>query len=281
MRRDLAPKGGTIVSEPDSSFDTFESPAGEPLERPRLAAVVFTDVVGYSARMQRDETGTIAAVQADFTRMREACAEHAGEVLNTMGDGMMLTFNGAVDAMQFALQVQTEFGKRNAALPPERGLMHRIGIHIGDVYRVAGGHAAGDGVNIAARLEPRAAKGGICISQIVYDTVKGKVQMRAESMGPQIFKNIAEPMAVWRVAPEGVARPAPPPVPLPDEPPALKRWLPRVVWIVVALIALDVLWPYKDNLLPAGTVENAVARVVRMWSEFQRLVASTKGTTAP
>jgi len=258
------------------SDDPPSEAAGEPLERPRLAAVVFTDVVGYSSRMQRDEPGTIAAVQADFTRMREACLEHHGEVLNTMGDGMMLCFGGAVDAMRFAMQVQTEFGQRNADLPPGKGLMHRVGIHIGDVYRVAGGHVAGDGVNIAARLEPRAAQGGICISQIVYDTVKGKVPMKAESMGAQIFKNIAEPLNVWRVNPEGKAKPAPPPVPIAEEPPALKRWLPRIVWVVVLLIALDVLWPYKDNLLPAGTVENLVARAVRIWSDLQRVMGAAR-----
>ena len=261
------------VKSDDAVSEPMALAGGEPLERPRLAAVVFTDVVGYSSRMQRDEPGTIAAVQADFTRMREACGEHHGEVLNTMGDGMMLCFGGAVDAMRFAMKIQTEFGERNAELPPGRGLMHRIGIHIGDVYRVAGGHVAGDGVNIAARLEPRAAQGGICISQIVYDTVKGKVPMKAESMGAQIFKNIAEPLTVWRVSPEGRAKPAPPPVPIAQEPPALKRWLPRIVWIVVLLIALDVLWPYKDKLLPAGTVENVVARVVRIWSDMQGLMA--------
>jgi len=265
------------MSEVDPAEEVSQPmPVGEPIERPRLAAVVFTDVVGYSSRMQRDETGTIAAVHADFARMRDACAEHAGEVLNTMGDGMMMCFGGAVDAMKFALQIQTEFGLRNNALPPGRGLMHRVGIHIGDVYRVQGGHVAGDGVNIAARLEPRAAHGGICISQIVYDTVKGKVAMRAESMGAQIFKNLAEPLVVWRVLPEGLAKPAPQTVPIEQRPPALKRWLPRVVWGVVALVALDLLWPYLETLLPPGALENAVARVVRAWIDLQRLVSSAK-----
>lgn len=177
----------------------------DPLERPRLAAVVFTDVVGYSARMQRDEAATIAAVQQDFARMREACAERGGEVLNTMGDGMMLCFGSAVDAVRFALQVQSEFGQRNAALEAGTGLEHRVGIHLGDVFRVEGGHVAGDGVNIAARLESKAPAGGVCISQTVYDTVRGKVAMHADFMGPQGFKNIAEPIPVWHVSAEGAA----------------------------------------------------------------------------
>ena len=242
----------------DSDDAVSEPVASEPIERPRLAAVVFTDVVGYSKRMQVDETGTIAAVHADFTRMRETCAEYGGEVLNTMGDGMMLCFGGAVDAVKFALQVQAEFALRNGALPAGRGLTHRVGIHIGDVYRVQGGHMAGDGVNIAARLEPRAPQGGICISQIVYDTVKSKVPMRAERMGPQTFKNIAEPLVVWRIAPEGSAKP-PAVVPVQEAVPALRRWLPTIVWIVLALIAVETLWPYRDRLIPGDMQATMVA----------------------
>src|SRR5215210_4813648 len=122
-----------------SEFSDFaELPTGEPIERPRLAAVVFTDVVGYSKRMQADEPGTITAVQADFARMSHICEQYGGEVLNTMGDGMMLCFGGAVDAVKFALDFQGEFGRRNDALPRGKGLTHRVGIHIGDVYRIKG-----------------------------------------------------------------------------------------------------------------------------------------------
>jgi TolB-like protein/class 3 adenylate cyclase/Tfp pilus assembly protein PilF len=170
-----------------------------PLDRPRLAAVVFTDVVGYSARMQRDEAATIALVQADFERMRALCAQHGGELLNTMGDGMMLCFPGAGQAVSFALQIQDEFGARKAALPAENALEHRVGVHLGDVFRLADGNVAGDGVNIAARLEAKAPPGGICISQTVYDTVKGKVPMQATFIGPENFKNIAQPIPIWHV----------------------------------------------------------------------------------
>jgi len=176
-----------------------------PLNRPKLAAVVFTDVVGYSTWMQRDEAAAIALVQADFERMRALCTQHGGELLNTMGDGMMLCFPSAVQAVSFALQLQDEFGARKAALPPEQALEHRVGVHLGDVFRLEGGSVAGDGVNIAARLEAKAPVGGICISQTVYDTVKGKVPMRASFLGPQSFKNIAEPIAIWQVMPESTA----------------------------------------------------------------------------
>ncbi len=247
---------------PESEFPASEFPASElpsdfaqvdpseAIERPRLAAVVFTDVVGYSARMQRDEAATIAAVDADFKVIRDCCSLHDGEVLNTMGDGMMLCFNSSVEAMKFALEIQDQFGRRNAAMLPARGLEHRVGIHVGDVYKVKGGHVAGDGVNIAARLESRAPKGGICISQAVYDTVKSKVKMRAEPMGPQTLKNIAEPMPAWRVTPDSAVKVAAAPVRVHDAPKASSGWLYKIVWIVAVLIAIETLWPYRDRIIP-------------------------------
>ena len=248
---------GPASDFPASEFPATELPsefddivASEPLERPRLAAVVFTDVVGYSARMQRDEAGTIAAVDADFKVIRDSSSLHDGEVLNSMGDGLMLCFNSSVEAMKFALEVQDQFGRRNVAMLPARGLEHRIGIHVGDVYKVKGGHVAGDGVNIAARLESRAPKGGICISQAVYDTVKSKVKMRAEPMGPQTLKNIAEPMPAWRVTPDSAVKVAAAPVRVHDVPKASNGWLYKIVWIVALLIAIETLWQYKDQVIP-------------------------------
>ena len=192
------------------------SPAA--LESPRLAAIVFTDVAGYSALMQANEAGTIGSVEADFKRMREVCAQTGGEVLNTMGDGMMLSFGSAVQAVAFALQVQNEFALRKAGQPPAQRLEHRIGIHLGDVFRLEGGHLAGDGVNIAARLESRAPRGGTCISQTDYETVKGKLPMRASPLGVQTFKNIAEPITVWQLLPDGDEMPAPGPAAAPIPP---------------------------------------------------------------
>ncbi len=91
----------------------------------RLAAIVFTDIVGYSARMQRDENGTLALVQADFKRMGALGLEHGGEVLNTMGDGMLLCFDSAVQAVACALAMQDEFGRRHTQSPPDQCLLHR------------------------------------------------------------------------------------------------------------------------------------------------------------
>lgn len=171
-------------------------------EGPRLAAVIFTDVVGYSARMHKDEAGTIALVNADFERMRSLCGQHAGETLNTMGDGLLLCFPSALQAVSCALQIQREFGARKATTPLETVLEHRIGVHLGDVFHLETGDVAGDGINIAARLESKAPPGGICLSQTVYDTVKGKLAMRATFVGSETLKNIGHPVQIWHVSPE-------------------------------------------------------------------------------
>ncbi len=195
----------------------------------RLAAIVFTDVTGYSARMQRDETGTLALVQADFVRMRELCAQHGGEVLKSTGDGLLLCFASVAAAVTCALQIQAEFGPRGPA-----ALQHRIGIHLGDVFR-KDGDVAGDGVNIAARLQTKARPGTICLSQSVYDAVKGKLPMHAESLGPQLFKNIAEPVAVYLVVPAGAVLSA-----AGKKIPAV--WIAAAGLVAVALLVV-VFWP--------------------------------------
>jgi TolB-like protein/class 3 adenylate cyclase len=172
----------------------------------RLAAIVFSDVVGYSARMQRDETATMALVGIDFARMTALAAGDGGEVLNTMGDGMLLSFSSAVHAVKFALQAQTEFAHRSVTNPPEKALVHRIGIHVGDVFRVDG-RVAGDGVNIASRLQAKAPPGGICVSQTVCDLIKGKITVQALPLGPQEFKNITGRIPVYQLAlPLGAGR---------------------------------------------------------------------------
>jgi TolB-like protein/class 3 adenylate cyclase/Tfp pilus assembly protein PilF len=202
-----------------------------------LAAIVFTDVVNYSARMQRDETGTLALVREDFARVRLACGQHGGEVLNTMGDGLLLCFPSAVQAVRCALQLQLKFGQRRAMTAEMQMLEHRMGIHLGDVFRQEAGGVAGDGVNIAARLQTKAPPGGICISQTVHDTVKGKVPMQAVFLGPENFKNIAEPVPIWHIAAEGAAGLSRPPIPVTPEQARPSR-LRRTVALLAAVVCL-------------------------------------------
>jgi len=200
------------------SGDTFP---GFPVGERRLAAIMFTDVTGYSARTQRDEIGTLDLVEADLKRMGEMCQQNGGEVLTKMGDGMLICFSSTVRAVTCALQIQAEFAARKESTPADQCLEHRIGIHLGDVF-VRDGNVAGDGVNIAARLQTKAPPGGICISQTVHDTVKGKLAMHSVFIGPQSFKNIADPIPVYHLSPDGVPGTAPPFRPLvPPTPPVL------------------------------------------------------------
>jgi class 3 adenylate cyclase len=180
-------------------MEAAQQPSNALTER-RLTAVVFTDVVGYSALMRIDEASTIQRVSADLERIRGACARHGGEYLNSMGDGLMLAFTSAVAAVGFALDIQQEFANRTNR---ETGtpLRHRVGIHVGDVFRTSDGQLAGDGVNIAARLESGAPAGGICISQTVHDVVQGKLALDAQYAGERQFKNIDRPLPVWHIQP--------------------------------------------------------------------------------
>jgi len=216
-----------------------ETSAGSHAQERRLAAIMFTDVTGYSARMQSNEEGTLELVRADIARMREICAPHGGEVLATMGDGMLVCFSSTVRAVACALQIQAEFGERREGQPPEKFLEHRIGIHLGDVFAHEG-NVAGDGVNIAARLQTKAPPGGICISQTVHDTVKGKLAMQAVFIGPHSFKNIQEPIPIYHLSPAGGPPPAAPPVAVGDKAGgSLGRKGPkRALWAAGAVIVL-------------------------------------------
>lgn len=166
----------------------------------RLQAIVFTDVVSYSALMQADENKTIQKVRADLQRMQTEGKDQGGLLINTMGDGMLMIFPSAIQAVRFSLGMQKAFNLGN---DPE-GLRHRFGIHIADVALLPDGGIAGDGVNIASRLESKAPNGGICLSEIVYFIVKGKLPLPPSSMEEIALKNITEPVAVYKYAPEAI-----------------------------------------------------------------------------
>ena len=182
-----------------------ESPApGRAPSQRTLAAIVFTDVVSFSARMHTDEVGTLKLLQRDFAEMRRLCAEHEGEVLKTTGDGLLLTFTSAVQAVACALAMQRQFAAEAKDAAAGTALQHRIGIHLGDVL-VQDKDVMGDGVNIASRIQSEAEPGGICISQTVYDVVKNKLQMQVVSLGARDLKNIAQAMPVYRLLLEAQA----------------------------------------------------------------------------
>ena len=171
---------------------------GERLER-RLAAVLAADVAGYSRLMGLDEKGTLARLKALRKALVDpAIASHRGRIVKTTGDGMLVEFSSAVDAVRGAVEVQRGMAEQNTALPQDKRIEFRIGIHVGDII-IDDNDIFGDGVNVAARLEGIAEPGGVCMSNDAYRQVRGKVEIVCDDMGPQHLKNIAEHLQAWRV----------------------------------------------------------------------------------
>jgi class 3 adenylate cyclase/TolB-like protein/tetratricopeptide (TPR) repeat protein len=165
----------------------------------RLAAVLAADVVGYSRLMGADEEGTLARLKAHREELfRPKVAEHGGRIVKTTGDGVLVEFGSAVEAVRHAVDVQRAVAGRNVDLPAERRIELRMGINVGDII-IDGDDIYGEGVNIAARLEGLAEPGGICISGAVHDQVRGKVDVGFEDWGERTLKNIARAVRVFRV----------------------------------------------------------------------------------
>ncbi|MFZ5805744.1 MAG: adenylate/guanylate cyclase domain-containing protein [Verrucomicrobiota bacterium] len=164
----------------------------------KLAAIAFTDVVNYSGMMNRNEERTLQRLQHHFKRMSEFAEQWRGQVVKTTGDGLMIYFESAIDAVSWALDVQNRVSSGHQATPSEERMQHRIGIHLGDVF-FKDGDVMGDGVNIAARLQAEADPGGICISQTVYDVVKMKMNVQATFLGDRELKNIKESVPIYQI----------------------------------------------------------------------------------
>ncbi len=164
-----------------------------------LAAVMFTDAVSFSSHVGRDEEQALREIEEDFALMRDQCSQNGGQVLKSMGDGMLMVFLSAQNATTCAIEIQRRLGQKawtNVGNP----LLHRIGIHLCDVL-LTETDAHGDGVNVAARLEREAPPGGIAMSQATYDVVRGKLPVRANFVGERYLRNIIEPVRIWEIPP--------------------------------------------------------------------------------
>jgi TolB-like protein/class 3 adenylate cyclase/tetratricopeptide (TPR) repeat protein len=169
----------------------------------RLSAIAVADVVGYSRLMGLDEMGTAGILREHRAVSDTLVTKHGGRIVKTTGDGFLLEFPSVVDAVECAVAVQAVMAKRNAGVPPDRRMLFRIGINLGDIL-VEGDDILGDGVNIAARLEGIAEPGGICISASAYDQVRGKVAVEFADLGERSLKNIALPVRVYAVVRNGL-----------------------------------------------------------------------------
>src|SRR5437762_6702301 len=156
----------------------------------RLAAILAADVAGYSRLMGADEEGTLAALKAHRRAVLDPkITEHRGRIVKTTGDGLLVEFASVVDAVRCAVDMQRQMAERNAGVAAEQRIEFRIGLNVGDII-IDDKDIYGDGVNIAARLEGLAAPGGICVSRVVRDQVRDKLDFSFEDMGEQQVKNI-------------------------------------------------------------------------------------------
>ena len=167
-------------------------------ETRKLAAILVSDVVGYSRLAGSDEDRILARLRALRSDLIDPIiAVHNGRVVKRTGDGAIVEFRSVVDAVRCAIEVQNGMVERNAGLPPERRIEFRIGIHLGDVVEESDGDLMGDGVNIAARLESVAKPGTICLSEEAYRQVKSRLDLAVSDLGATQLKNIAEPVRVY------------------------------------------------------------------------------------
>src|SRR5277367_113419 len=182
-------------------------------ETRKLAAILCSDVVGYSRLAGADEDRILARLRALRTDLIDpTIAVHHGRIVKRTGDGAIVEFRSAVDAVRCAVEVQNAMVERNAEVPEDRRIVFRIGIHIGDVVEEGDGDLMGDGVNIAARLEGIATPGAICLSEDAYRQVSGRLDMKVTDLGQTRLKNIEKSIRAYslRVGVPARAKPATP-----------------------------------------------------------------------
>jgi adenylate cyclase len=173
----------------------------------RLAAILVADVVGYSRHMERDDAGTVACLREIRNSLIDRkITDNGGHIVSTSGDGMLVEFGSADASLRCAVDVQRAMAERNRLLAAAERIEFRIGINLGDII-VDGDDIAGDGVNVAARLEPIAVPGGICVSSAVRDQVHGNLDIAFIDIGERQVKNIARPIRVFAVDLDAAAIP--------------------------------------------------------------------------
>jgi adenylate cyclase len=223
--------------------------------RRKLTVILASDVAGYSRLVGADEEDTVR-------RFREAAAEfailveqHQGRIFNTAGDAILAEFASAVDATRCAIAIQHANNARSAAVAPERRIVFRIGLAVGDVVVGDTGDLLGDAVNIAARLEGIADPGGICASEDVLNHVQNKIAMSTTDIGRQSLKNIQRPIRAFKIAPNGQVASAGHAAAEPKAKSALsKLQVLSAAALAVAVLAAFLIWklqPFPPHAAPA------------------------------
>ena len=164
----------------------------------RLAAVVFTDMVGYTALAQRNEALSLELVERQRAIIRPIISRHNGREVKTIGDAFLLEFQSALEAVRCAFDIQRSIREHNMGVLDENGIHLRVGVHLGDVVE-SGGDISGDAVNVASRIEPLADDGGVCLTRQVYDNIRNKFEIPMKSIGTKPLKNVLVPIEVFRM----------------------------------------------------------------------------------
>ena len=179
-----------------------EGPEGLHIDERRLAAILAADVAGYSRLMGRNEEETVRDLEAHQAVILPLIAKHGGAVINIAGDGIVAQFPSAVRAVECTVAIQKIMSERNFDVPVDRRMLLRIGVNLGDIIH-DGTRTYGDGINVAARLEPLAEPGGICISSTVRDAIFGKLGLPLRDIGEKTLKNIDRPVHIYQIQSPG------------------------------------------------------------------------------
>ena len=164
----------------------------------RLAAIMFTDMVGYSALTQKNEALALDLLNEHRALLRKVFAQHDGREIEAVGDGFFVEFPSALAGVRCAVDIQRSLHDRSISAPPERRIEVRVGLHLGDVV-AQDTRVHGDGVNIAARIEPLAEPGGICLSEDVARQIQNKIELPLLRLGKADLKNIRTPVQIYRL----------------------------------------------------------------------------------
>src|SRR5277367_2502263 len=235
----------------------------------KIAAILVSDVVGYSRLAGADEDRTLSRLRGLRSDLIDPAIDaHHGRVVKRTGDGILIEFRSVVDAVRCAIEVQNGMAERNAGLPPERRIEFRVGIHLGDVVEESDGDLMGDGVNIAARLEGIAKPGAICLSEDAYRQVKGRLDLIVSDLGQTELKNIAEPIRVYSLEVGSAAQASPASSPAPAEKPAP----PRLSIVVLPFTSLGV--DLEHEMFVDGVTESLTTDL----SRFNNAVVVSRNT---
>ena len=237
----------------------------------KIAAILVSDVVGYSRLAGADEDRILARLRAIRSDLIDPIiAVHHGRVVKRTGDGAIVEFRSVVDAVRLAIEVQHGMIERNAGVPAERRIEFRIGIHLGDVVEESDGDLMGDGVNIAARVQGLAEPGGICLSEDAYRHVRARLDLAVTDLGPTQLKNIAEPMRLYslEVGVPAQAKPAKPSESVPPAPARQKRRF-GLAPLAAALAALVIVvaggaWWFHSANRPVAVASKPPAEAARL-----------------